>query len=282
LTEGERISLKLDSTIPRPASIRLMDFEVNPISSADVVSLVAEAIRKRQKWIIGNHNLHSVYLWYHEPRMRLFYEAAEFIHIDGMPLILLANLLGVSLRRENRATSLDFFPILASRAAKENWRIFYLGSKPGVACRAAAKLSQSYPGLQMLTRHGYFNTDKLNEENQRVVAEVNAYAPHVLMVGMGMPLQEKWILENRGDVCANVIFSAGALMDYVAGEKPTPPRWLATLCLEWMYRLCSEPRRLWRRYLVEPWFVVVQVAKYLYSERLRQTAENRRRTSTGR
>lgn len=251
----------------------LMDLKVNPISNAEVVSLAAEAIRKGQNWIIGNHNLHSVYLWYHEPPMRQFYEAAEYTHIDGMSLILLANILGVPLRRENRASYLDFFPILASRAAKENWRIFYLGSKPGVASRAAAKLRRSYPGLQMLTHHGHFNTERLKEENQTVLAEINAYAPHVLMVGMGMPLQEKWILENRCDVRANVIFSAGALMDYVAGEKPAPPRWLAALYLEWLYRLCSEPRRLWRRYLVEPWFVFAQVAKHRFGRGPRRRTE---------
>lgn len=277
----ESLSLRGDRAEPPYATVRLMHLRVNPISSSEVVCLAAEAIENRQQWIVANHNLHSIYLWFHEPRMRQFYEVADYTHIDGMPLILLANLLGVPLRRENRATYLDFFPILASRAAKENWRLFYLGSKPGVAVRAATKLRQRYPGLQILTHHGYFNRDRLSEENQTVIAEINAYAPHVLMVGMGMPLQETWILENRGDTCANVIFSAGALMDYVAGEKPTPPRWLATLYLEWMYRLCSEPRRLWRRYLVEPWFVGAQVAKYYFNQRSRAAAQSGRPNQNG-
>ena len=77
-----------------------------------------------------------------------------------------------------------------------------------------------------------------------------------------MPRQEIWILENQKQIEANVIFPAGAFMDYMAGEIPTAPRWLAAIYLEWLYRLFSEPARLWRRYLVEPWFVFGQIAKY--------------------
>lgn len=261
--------MRSESFTSRSAGIQLMGLRLDPISDSEVVRLVAEAIKHHKHWVIANHNLHSVYLCYHEPGMRQFYDAAEYIHIDGMSLILMAKMLGMPLKRENRTTSLDFFPILASRAVRENWRIFYLGSKPGVAAKGATKLQRGYPGLQIRTHHGYFNPNSLGEENQEILAEINTYAPHVLLVGMGMPLQEMWILENRGNIGANVIFSAGGLMDYVAGEIPTPPRWLASAYLEWMYRLCSEPTRLFRRYLIEPWFVCAQVAKYYLRERPR-------------
>lgn len=239
-----------------------MNLRLDLISDSDVDCLVTEAIQNHKHWIIGNHNLHSVYLWYQEHRMRQFYDAAEFIHIDGMFLILLANLLGMPLKRENRTTSLDFFPILATRAVKEKWRIFYLGSKPGVGAKAAAQLQLKYPGLQIRTHHGFFDAIRYSQENQRVLAEIKTYEPQVLLVGMGMPRQEAWILENLRDIGANVIFPVGALMDYISGEIPTPPRWIASVYMEWMYRLFSEPKRLWHRYLVEPWFVCAQVAKY--------------------
>lgn len=276
--------MRSESFTTRPTRIQLMGLRLNPVSVTEMPSLVAEAIQNNEHWIIGHHNLHSVYLWYREPSMRQFYEAAEYIHIDGMFLILLAKVLGVPLKRKNRATSLDFFPILACRAATENWRIFYLGSKPRVAAEAAAELQQRYPSLQIRAHHGYFNTNRLSEENQRVVAEINAYEPHVLLVGMGMPRQEIWILENQCNVGANVIFSIGALMDYVAGEIPTPPRWFASVYLEWMYRLYSEPIRLWRRYLIEPWFVCAQIAKYYVSgqSRLPTKDSQNKQTTTDR
>src|SRR5664279_1578585 len=124
----------------------LMGLRVNPMSDADVVSLVSDAIRNRHHIIVANHNLHSVYLWHHQKRMRLFYANADYTHIDGMALILLAKLLGTPLKRAHRAAVLDFFPLLAPMAVQQGWRIFYVGSRPGVAALGATLARQEYPG----------------------------------------------------------------------------------------------------------------------------------------
>ena len=84
---------------------------------------------------------------------------------------------------------------------------------------------------------------------------------------MGMPRQEHWIFENSADVGAGAICNVGGLMDYIAGETPTPPRWMGRFGLEWLFRLASNPKRLWRRYLIEPWFVL----KLFFAELLRRT-----------
>src|ERR1039458_10506338 len=100
-------------------SVFLMGLRVNPMSDADVVSLVSDAIRNRHHIIVAHHNLHSVYLWHKQERMRLFYANAAYTHIDGMALILLAKLLGMPLKRAHRATSLYFFPLLAPMAVQQ-------------------------------------------------------------------------------------------------------------------------------------------------------------------
>ena len=251
-------------SILKNAKVSLLDLQINKFSDSDVVRVVTDSIRTGKHFVIAHHNLHSLYLWYHEPQMRAFYALADFIHIDGMSLVLLGNLTGLRLKREHRAATLDFFPLLAPQAVRHGWRIFYLGSRPGVGEKAAARLRRLHPGLQIQTRSGYFNVAKTGNENQEVLAEINAYAPHILIVGMGMPRQEIWILENQMNVNANAILPVGGFMDYTAGEVPTAPRWLASLYLEWLYRLISEPRRLWRRYLVEPWFVLGQVLKHSF------------------
>jgi N-acetylglucosaminyldiphosphoundecaprenol N-acetyl-beta-D-mannosaminyltransferase len=151
-------------------------------------------------------------------------------------------------------------------AVQQGWRVFYLGSKPGVAERGAEILQQRFPGLQIATAHGYFDARPDSQENQAVLAEINTYQPHVLMVGMSMPRQEHWVLDNLEQISANAILTAGAAMDYVAGAVPTPPRWAGKWGLEWLFRLVAEPRRLARRYLVEPWFVL----RLFLSERFKQ------------
>jgi N-acetylglucosaminyldiphosphoundecaprenol N-acetyl-beta-D-mannosaminyltransferase len=101
--------------------------------------------------------------------------------------------------------------------------------------------------------HGYF--DPGGEENERVLRAIEAFAPDVLLVGMGMPRQEHWIMDNLDRLGSTVLLPCGASIDYVAGEIPTPPRWAGRWGLEWLYRLLAEPGRLWKRYLIEPWFL---------------------------
>ena len=250
----------------------LLGLRVNKLSGRDLVRVVTDVVQAGGNSVIANHNLHSLYLWYHEPKMRAFYAAADIIHIDGMSLVCLGNILGLPLKRRDRTTFLDLFPLLVEQAVEQDWRIFYLGSKPGVTERAAAVLRKQYPTLQIQAHHGHFNPDRAGEENQKILKQINDYAPHILFVGMGMPRQETWILEYRNDLTVNAIFPAGALMDYLAGEIPTPPRWLGSFYLEWLYRLLSEPTRLWRRYLVEPWFVLGQVLRSQVKMRSRTVA----------
>ena len=188
--------------------------------------------------------------------MREFYSLTDYTHIDGMSLVVLGRLFGLPFRREHRTGYMDFLPLLAEKAAEREWRIFYLGSKPGVAEKAARILRNRYTGLQIHTHHGHFNAEPGGPENQAVLAQIKAYAPDVLMVGMGMPRQEVWVLENQKEINARAVFCCGALMDYVAVEIPTPARWIGRLGFEWLYRLLSEPDRLWRRYLLEPWSVM--------------------------
>lgn len=247
---------------------KIAGIATNALSITDLNQLIETAVKTCKKWIIANHNLHSVYLYHHDEEMRSFYKKADHIHIDGMPLVLLGRVLGYPLEREQRVTYADWIWPLAAAAENHEWRIFYLGSKPGVAAKGAEVLLKKYPKLQIATSHGYFDKSKNSDENREVINTINAYQPHIVMVGMGMPRQEHWILENLQTIKANVILPSGACLDYVAGVVPTPPRWMGYLGLEWFYRLGSEPGRLWRRYLVEPWFVLGLFMRDILSLRL--------------
>jgi len=251
----------------------LLGIRVHALSKRELVDCVSQAVARRARCIIGNHNLHSLYMWFHEPRMREFYSLTDYTHIDGMSLVLLGRLLGLPFKREQRTGYMDLLPLLAEKAAEREWRIFYLGSRPGVAEKAARMLRNRYAGLQIRTHHGHFNAQQAGLENQAVLAEVKAYAPDILMVGMGMPRQEVWVVENQKEITARAVFCCGALMDYVAGEIPTAPRWIGRLGFEWLYRLLSEPARLWRRYLLEPWSVMGRLTQlYLSRTHLRSHA----------
>jgi len=229
---------------------------VNDLTMEDFHRLIKDSIIMDTTCLIGYHNLHSLYIHYHAHGIRKFYNQANFIHIDGMPLVFLGRLFGYPLQRKHRLAYLDLIHPLMKEAARQRWRVFFIGSKPGVADKAKNILEDEIPELQMETMHGYFDVTPGSKENEKVLESINAFKPNILMVGMGMPRQECWVLANLNKLNANVILTTGACMDYVAKAVPTPPRWMGQLGLEWVYRLLSEPKRLWRRYLVEPWFIL--------------------------
>src|ERR1017187_1892804 len=108
---------------PSSRSVSLFGFRVDTFSDEDVVSLASYAINANKRYIVGNHNFHSLYLCYREPRMLDFYSTADHVLIDGMSLVLFGRLFSLPLTRENRATSLDFMPLLIPEAVKHGWRI---------------------------------------------------------------------------------------------------------------------------------------------------------------
>jgi len=145
------------------------------------------------------------------------------------------------------------------RARERSWRVFYLGSRPGIADEGARKLIETYSGIDLEYAHGHF--DSAGEENQKILERIGSYSPHILFVGMGMPRQEHWILDNLEHLGTAVVLPCGAAIDYVAGEIRTPPRWAGRWGLEWLFRLIAEPGRLWRRYLIEPWLLSALLAR---------------------
>jgi N-acetylglucosaminyldiphosphoundecaprenol N-acetyl-beta-D-mannosaminyltransferase len=241
---------------PPEKTYRLLGVEVNALTIRNLNTLIGTAIQKQQQWIISNHNLHSIYLYHHDEKMRQFSAIADYVHIDGMPLVWIGRLLKLPLKREHRVTYADWTPQLMAEAAAKGWRIFYLGSKPGVAQRGLKILKQQFPTLEITAHHGYFDAYRNSPESQEILSLIQAYQPHILMVGMSMPRQEHWILDHYSDITANVILPSGAAIDYIAGAVPTPPRWAGQAGLEWLFRLIAEPKRLWQRYLIEPMFLL--------------------------
>jgi N-acetylglucosaminyldiphosphoundecaprenol N-acetyl-beta-D-mannosaminyltransferase len=237
--------------------VDILGSRVHPMAISQWNSVVAAAIERNDRCVIASHNLHSLYLFHRNANdLQSFYRRVDYAHIDGMSVVLLGRLLGVRVDRAHRVAILDWFDPLLTEAVRRQWRVFYVGSRPGVAEKAAQRLRESYPGLQIATAHGYVDAPPDGQNTATVLARIKEFQPQVVMVGMGQPKQELWIHKNLSEISSNVIITTGALLDYIAGEVALPPRWLGKIGMEWAYRLYSEPRRLSFRYLVEPWFVL--------------------------
>lgn len=217
---------------------------------------ITKAVTSGRSSRIANHNAHSIYLTKKNPEFAAFFEDADLIEVDSTPLIFFTRTLGLHSRRFHRCTYLDWRDHFWSVAARNSWRVFYLGGEPGVAAKAAESLTARYPGLRLSTRHGYFDMTSGSEDNEAVLREITEARAQVLFVGMGMPRQEIWLQRNQHLLPPTVALSVGAALDYEAGAQRPAPRWMGQIGIEWLFRLAGDPRRLFYRYCVEPWWLV--------------------------
>lgn len=248
----------------------MLGVHVDAMDMDSLFSTVQDIIVANKRCIIANHNLHSIFLFHHDQKMRAFYQLAEYTFIDGMALVFLGRLVGLPLKRQNRMTAVDWLRPLLRRAAEERWQVFFLGSKPGVADKAIKILRSEIPGLNIAGTHGYFDAAQGSPESVEILSKIRAYRPDVLIVGMGMPRQEHWIHDELNQIEARVILNQGAFMELIVGDLPVPPRWAARIGIEWVFRLMSRPGRVWRRYLVEPWLLLPRFLHELVDRRFRR------------
>jgi N-acetylglucosaminyldiphosphoundecaprenol N-acetyl-beta-D-mannosaminyltransferase len=245
--------------------VRLLGQTVDLVRPEEVLHHVETWIAEGRKAVVANHNLNSLALLQKHPELQAFFDRADLVEVDSTPLIHFAKVLGLHGRAFHRCTYLDWRDHFWSLANRNGWRVMYVGGAPEVVETARMKLKQLNPRADIGVRDGYFDATPGSAESAAVVQQVRAFAPHILFVGMGMPRQELWILNNLEALPNCVIFSVGAAFDYEAGAQAKAPRWMGRMGIEWLFRLVHDPRRLARRYLIEPWSLSGLIAKDVVS-----------------
>lgn len=241
--------------------VQILGVKVHPVTVAELNQRIAELVQSGAHAVVANVNAHFFNLAYRQPELRRFYSKAELVFCDGAGVMLAARILGQ--RIPQRITYADWIWQLAEFAEPRGISFFFVGAQPGVAQRAAERLMTRFPRLRVCgTQHGFFDPTPGGAENEAVVTLVNALQPDILLLGMGMPLQERWLMQNWPRVRAHVALTGGAVFDYLSGDLRRAPRWMTDHGLEWLGRLAIEPHRLWRRYVLgNPlflWHVVQQ------------------------
>jgi N-acetylglucosaminyldiphosphoundecaprenol N-acetyl-beta-D-mannosaminyltransferase len=191
-------------------------------------------------------------------------EGADLTTPDGMPLVWGLGLLGV--RGASRVYGPDLTPILCERAAAAGIPVGFYGSGPEVLADLTAKLVQRYPALQIAYASSPPFRPLTPDEDADARERINRSGVRLLFVGLGTPRQEQWMAANKGHV-QTVMVGVGAAFDFIAGRKRQAPKYLQRFGLEWLFRLATEPRRLWRRYLYRNPRFVVLFARQLLAER---------------
>lgn len=182
-----------------------------------------------------------------DPRFRTLINSAHLAVADGMPLVWLSRLHGTTLAE--RVAGVELVDDICGLVAADGGSVFLLGAAPGVAVTAGERLQERHPGLRIAAYSppiGAFT----RRDQERIVRMIHAARPSALFVALGAPRQDEWIHEHLAELDVPVAMGVGCVLDVLAGVSRRAPGWMQVAGLEWAYRLGREPRRLWRRYIV--------------------------------
>jgi len=170
----------------------------------------------------------------------------DLINADGQPVIWVSKIVRAPLNE--RVTGIDLFDVLIARCAERGFRPYLVGARQEVVARTVDVLKRKYPKLQLAGwRNGYWSA----EEEPAVVQEIKKARPDVLCMAVGSPKQELFLHKWKQEMQVPFVMGVGGSFDVTAGVLKRAPRWMQASGLEWLFRLAQEPRRLWRRYLIE-------------------------------
>lgn len=167
---------------------------------------------------------------------------------DGMPLVWIGKLTGNA--DIERTYGPDLLIALSKLSEQKGFKCFFYGGTSETNQLLIKKLEDQFPGIKIVGHIAppFRNSGELEKED--ILEQINKADPDILWVGLGSPKQDYWMHNHRSKLNVPVIIGVGAAFDFVAGVKPQAPLWMRRGGLEWFFRLCNEPRRLWRRYLI--------------------------------
>jgi len=234
------------------SGIKTVDLCGVPIDSLTMRGLLRSVciqISERLPGYIVTPNIDHVCCYHTSEEFRDAYRHALLSLPDSTPLLWAGRILNIPLRE--KLSGSDMIYRLSEFAAKKRFRVYFLGAAEGVADEAARRLAALYPGLVVAGTDspplGFEKDPALNDRVVQRVADSNA---DICFVALGSPKQEVWMRQNSSRSRVPVMIGVGASFDFVAGRVKRAPVWMQRTGLEWFWRLCHEPRRLWRRYLV--------------------------------
>ena len=231
------------------ASFAVLGVRVDAVQIPDVVQIMERWIAARNgSQYVAVTGMHGVTEAHHDRAFRAILNDAGMVVPDGMPLVWVSRLRGHNLRR--RVYGPELMLAFCEHTARKGCRHFFYGGAPGVADALAEKLQSRFPGLQVAGTCCPPFRPLTPEEDEAVVARINACGADVLWVGLSTPKQERWMHGHRDRIRVPVMVGVGAAFDIHSGRVRQAPRWMRENGFEWLFRLLQEPRRLWRRYLV--------------------------------
>jgi N-acetylglucosaminyldiphosphoundecaprenol N-acetyl-beta-D-mannosaminyltransferase len=235
--------------MPDPSSkiVQLFGVRFNAVNFADAVDLLTTSVQQRPSKVVVTPNVDHLVLLSELPDFKSVYTGADFAFADGMPVVWASRLLGRPL--PERVTGADLFVALCRQGQQLQWKVCILGGIPGQEPMLRDRFSIVFPGLRVELRCPGMGFDYQSSEADAAADWINENSPDLVFVCLGFPRQCLWSFRNRPKLDTGLILCVGASMEFALGLKSRAPQWMQRTGFEWLWRLGSEPGKLWRRYL---------------------------------
>lgn len=230
-----------------PGRANVLGVGVHALNLQLAVQAVADALARRQKGYVCVTGVHGVMEAQQDPEFRAILNRAFLNTPDGMPTVWVGRAQGF--RHMDRVYGPDLMQAVCEFARLTGYTHFLYGGAVGVAELLKRRLEEKFPGIKVIGTYTPPFRALTPAEEQQLTALVNGLRPDIVWVGLSTPKQERFMATHIDRFDSILMFGVGAAFDFLAGRVPQAPRWMQRAGLEWLFRLCCEPRRLWRRYL---------------------------------
>ena len=242
--------------------VNVLGVKVSAIDIPAALDIINNWVQTGKQNYVTITGVHGVMESQRSPKIREIHNEAGLVTPDGMPLVWVSHLRGF--KQVKRVYGPDLMLAVCNASAEHGYRHFFYGGNNGVGDMLAERLREKYPQLQVVGTYSPPFRPLTAEEDQAIVDQINQAKPDIVWVGLSTPKQELWMSSHLGRVNAPVMIGVGAAFDFHAGLKKQAPAWMQKRGLEWLFRLVTEPRRLWKRYFLNnPSFIALIVMQQL-------------------
>ncbi|HFU7057824.1 TPA: WecB/TagA/CpsF family glycosyltransferase [Bacillus cereus] len=248
---------------------KMFNVDFAKISLKDLTHHLGEVVRDNKKIHLHTANVDHIVIASKDYEFAEILKNAEIVIADGMPIVWYSKIL--KKRLPERVTGVDLAYKMCETSRENNFKMFLLGAAEGIGELATEKMRDLYPNVEIVGSYSP-KKEEINDEEKsiQIIKKINNSGANVLLVALGAPKQEFWISKYKDALNTNINIGVGATIDFMAGNVKRAPMFYQKYGLEWMYRLFQEPKRMFKRYIInDSSFIILVIKDYIYYQRKR-------------
>jgi N-acetylglucosaminyldiphosphoundecaprenol N-acetyl-beta-D-mannosaminyltransferase len=233
----------------------ILGVKISALNLDLAVSAIDDLCNKHTSHYVCVTSAHGIMDCWYKPELRPIFNNSGLTTPDGMSIVWLMRLLGYN--EVSRVYGPDLLLRVCKHSLKKGYKHFFYGGAPGVPEKLAQSLSDQFPGLKIAGTYSPPFRTLSDDEDRDIIQLIDESNADIVWVGLGSPKQEIWMDDHVNKLKAPVLVGVGAAFDFISGTKKQAPKWIQGSGFEWLFRLVTEPRRLWKRYIQYPYFAVL-------------------------